>query len=649
MCTVTQSVVAVSVNLRKNHLHFRNKKWAIELRHLHITHLTRLILPIHLRFLGWVVALFVSCLCVSVPGMAQTRSQPSAAFELYKEAKYDAAAARGLSDLLVQPWNHELRLLVADSLQRIGKVAEAKIQLETLDGTSVAKEAKSRLSALEKPALNMVASAPVSPPVVVVTPIVVPVPAAESLPVAILPIQIWAPAPLPVATTVSTPALANFPIRSPVSIPIAMSNQSVMMPSGGLLQLAPFQYIPPAGARLPEQAEQPKRSREHQRLVDLNAEGDYQAVGTEGLALQEKGGMDDELKLIFANSLAWTGRLPEAKQTYQGLTTGRLAKEANIGLANIDRWLGYDHRAAPVYRSVLAMDPENPDALLGLELTSRELSPRTMLTYGGSSDSSDLYTRAFTANHRWRDSTGANVMEVETSRFKGTFPTVEVEQKDATFRYRALEREYKPSFEISTIGNAVYGGAGVSLGERPVLVEVGLVNWGRFTSNPNALAANLSASHLGLQVPHSFSFGKLVGRVDAYGISDGNTILTSSLRLSPLWRPLGSHFKPLLSIDTRKAKFNTTNYWSPVQVSGSLGAGLLGEWGSDNWNLYASGQLGRPLYGETGDSWSWTAGGKRWLTDDIAISLNLWSMLGQRDNATYRANSFSINLEKLWR
>ncbi len=605
------------------------------------------------RYCGLIFALLAGCICMPLTGMSQTKNPPSPAFDLYKEAKYDAAAARGLSDLLVQPWNHELRLLVADSLHRIGKVADAKIQLETLDGTSVAKEAKSRLSALDKPALNLVAGtpapAPAPAPVVVVTPIVIPVLVPESSPVAVLPTQIVAPAPLPVATIVPTPALASLPSRSPVSVPIAISNQSVMMPSGGLLQLAPFQYIPPAGVRLPEQAEQPKRSPEYQRLVDLNAAGDYQALGTEGLALQAKGGMDDELKLIFANSLAWTGRLPEARQTYQSLTTGNLAKEANIGLANIDRWLGYDHRAAPVYRSVLSTDPENADALLGLELTSRELSPRTILSYGGTSDSSDLYTRSYAVNHRWRDSSGANIMEVETSRFKGSLPGLEVEQKDATFRYKALELEYRPSFEVSTIGNAVYGGVGVSLGERPVLVEAGLVNWGRFTSNPNALAANLSASHLGLQVPHDFSFGKLVGRVDAYGVSDGNTILTSSLRLSPRWRPLGSHFKPLLSIDTRDAKFNTINYWSPAQGNGSVSAGLLGEWGSDSWNLYASGQLGTALYGDAGNSWSWTAGGKRWLTDDIAISLNLWSMFGQRDNSIYRANSFSINLEKLWR
>jgi len=47
--------------------------------------------------------------------MAQAKNQGTPAFDLYKDAQYDAAAARGLTDLLMQPWNHELRLMVADS------------------------------------------------------------------------------------------------------------------------------------------------------------------------------------------------------------------------------------------------------------------------------------------------------------------------------------------------------------------------------------------------------------------------------------------------------------------------------------------------------------------------------------------------------
>lgn len=604
--------------------------------------------PLFLRSIRVVSALVVCCLWAPLSGMAQTKNTPSMAFDLFKEGKFDEAATKGMSDLLLQPWNHPLRLLVADSLQRVGRVSEAKIQLNALDGTSAANEAKTRLSALQKlpqvettrpTALPVVESPRPTAALVAASPSVVPIQVAPPATALVAPPSIVMPVVAPV----------TMPVAAPSTALVAVNSQAVVTPGGSLLQLAPFQYIPPAGARVVDQAAQPKRSPEQQRIVDLNAAGDYQAAGNAGLALQEKGGMDDELKLIFANSLAWSGRLTEARQAYQGLTTGNLANEGNIGLANIDRWLGYDHRAAPVYRSVLAKEPENPNALLGLELTSRELSPRTVLTYGGSTDSSDLNTRTLTANHRWRDSSGANIMEVETSRFRASLPGIETDQRDATFRYRSLDQEYRPSFEISSIGNAVFGGVGVALGERPILLEAGVVNWGRFSTNPNAIAANLSATHLGLQASHGFSFGKLVGRVDGYGVSDGNTIWTSSLRLSPNWRPLGSHFKPLIGWEARDAKFNTPNYWSPAKGTGSVYAGLLGEWAADEWNLYASAQVGLPVYGEAGDSWSWTAGGKRWLTGDIALGFSLWGLSSLRDNAPYRANTFAVSLEKLWK
>ena len=124
--------------------------------------------------------------------------------------------------------------------------------------------------------------------------------------------------------------------------------------------------------------------------------------------------------------------------------------------------------------------------------------------------------------------------------------------------------------------------------------------------------------------------------------------MTTKLNLSSAWRPIGSHFTPFVGIETREAKFNTPNYWSPSEGSGTLYAGLLGEWGSADWNFYASGQTGARLYGDAGASWSVSAGGKRWLSKDVALSMNLWSMASTRDNATYRAQSANLNLEKLW-
>jgi tetratricopeptide (TPR) repeat protein len=221
--------------------------------------------------------------------------------------------------------------------------------------------------------------------------------------------------------------------------------------SGSALPLESFKYIAPAGAGKTQQAlEAIKRTPEQQRILDFNTAGNYQAAGTEGLALMSKEKLDDDLQLIVANSLAWTGRMKEAIPTYQGLAKGKYANEANVGVANVFRWNGREDQAAPLYRAVLANDPENKDAIEGLELAGRELRPRTTVSFGGSSDSSDIQRRAVTVNHRWRDGTGSNVMEIETSAVRDTLPTFQARQQDLTFRYQALNLALKPSFEISS-------------------------------------------------------------------------------------------------------------------------------------------------------------------------------------------------------
>lgn len=423
---------------------------------------------------------------------------------------------------------------------------------------------------------------------------------------------------------------------------------------GGPLLLTPFKYIPPSGAGKNQAAAvaAPERSADQQRIIDLNAAGNYQAVGTEGLALMAKEKPDDELQLIIANSLAWTGRLKESIPTYQGLAKGPYANPANVGLANVHRWQGRDDQAMPLYRTVLASEPDNADALEGLELAARELSPRTLLSLGGSSDSSDMQRRSATINHRWRDSSGANIMEIETSGVRDRLPTSQAQQQNVTLRYESLNLALKPSMELSMptqSDSTLYASARIKFAEDQASLTIGRVNWGRMASNPNALVARLAASHLGITAAHGFSFGTLQGRVNYYDISDNNQLLTSSLHLASSWRPIGSNFKPFIGMETRGAKFNSPNYWSPDQGSGTLYAGVMGEWGSAGWNFYASGQSGVRLYGDAGTSWSASAGGKRWVSDDVALSMNLWAMASWRDNAAYRAQSATINLEKLWR
>lgn len=430
--------------------------------------------------------------------------------------------------------------------------------------------------------------------------------------------------------------------------------QGATSPSGGPAILTPFKYIPPPGPTKKPAADPPppKRSPTLERIVELNAAGNYHTIVQEGLPTDPGNPPDEELKLIFANSLAWTGNLYAAISAYKDLASGTYANEATIGLANVDRWLGRDDLALPLYETVLQREPGNADALEGRELATRELSPRTSMGVGSSSDSSDMQRHSTTIAHRWRGPKGSTIMEVETSGVNDSLPTKDATQQDVTFRFQDLGLTLKPSIELSLPnGNnrSVYASAKIQFDDDRESIEIGRVNWGKLVTNANALDSNLSASHIGLTVSRNLNLGSVFGRVDYYNISDANYIVSGRLQLNSSWRPMGNHLKPFMSLETRRAKFNTLNYWSPDQGSTSLYAGMLAEWGVAEWNIFTSAQYGVGLSGEAGNGWSVTAGGKRWVSNDLALSMNLWSMSSWRDNANYRAQSAILTLEKLWR
>ncbi len=445
-----------------------------------------------------------------------------------------------------------------------------------------------------------------------------------------------------------------------LSINPSLDRKGTAAPPGSVIPIEPFKYIPPAGAgKTLEALEAIKRTPEQQRILDFNTAGNYQAAGTEGLALMTKEKLDDDLQLIVANSLAWTGRIKEAIPTYQGLIKGKYANEANIGIANVFRWSGRDDQAAPLYRTVLASDPENKDAIEGLELSNRELKPRTTVSFGGSRDSSEIQVRVATINHRWRDNSGSRIMEIEASAVRDTLPTVQTRQPEATFRYQALDLALKPSLEISSAsklsvngnnnGANLFASGQISLLDDQLSLRAGRINWGRISTNPNGLAANLAAWNAGLTWNQDLPFGRLTASGNYYNISDGNRIVTSSVNLKSSWRPLGSHFTPFVGFETRDAKFSSSNYWSPAQGYGAAYAGVIAEWAGPEWNFYTSVQGGVPLYGDAGNSWSVQTGGKRWVTSDVAIGFNAGVLSSKRDSAEYKSKSASVSVEKLWK
>ena len=428
------------------------------------------------------------------------------------------------------------------------------------------------------------------------------------------------------------------------------AGERVLTPSAGNLSLAPSRALnltPNQQNLLSGLAE----------VAQLYAAVNHEAAGTKGLALIQQGAKpNDDLRLKIANSLAWTGRLNEAYDQYALLLNGPFDAEARLALANAARWQGRADLAKPMYSQVLALDPSNTGAREGLEYGDRDLRPSTTLSFGRSKDSQDMETRYLTVAHRWRDESGSKVYEVETRALQDRLDPagLKLQERDITLRFQALDVAYEPKVYLNVQGTpkaAAYGGirlkvAGAS--DAPTQVYLDRLNWGITSVSAKALNAGLSAIHAGIDTRQSFSAGEFYGRASVYRVSDSNTLLTTSLKFTPSWRPLGPGIKAYVATDTRDVRFNTANYWSPTQGSGTASVGLLAEWAQKDWFFYTAGQLGTPLYGEAGNSWSASAAAKRWLNKDYAVGVNLWGLSSRRDGANYRARAVSLNLEKLW-
>jgi hypothetical protein len=417
------------------------------------------------------------------------------------------------------------------------------------------------------------------------------------------------------------------------------------------IPLSPFRYVPSPRWKEPDAAQAAEianRSEEQQKIAALFKDAKYADAGALGLDLLKKEKIDEQLQLNIANSLAWTGRTKEAGQLYRVLLQGKYKPEATLGLANLHRWGGRDYLALPMYKEILASDPENKDAIEGLRLANRETQPRTTIVLGGLNDSSRVQIRSFKLNHRWADETLANVWELETGTLQSKDRSVSVSRPTLALRYKAQETFLSPRLEVASDGKNIYGNVGIAVGELPVLIDIGKVNWGELSSNPKALAAQLTATRFSAQTSTTLSAGNIFARAEINKISDGNTITATALRFTPAWRPLGANFKPILGIETRDSKLSKLEYWSPSTGYGTAYAGVSAEWQDSDWNFFASAQAGTRLYGEAGNSWSASTGGKYWLTKQWSFGMRLWAMSSQRNFQSYKAQSAFVTVEKLW-
>ncbi len=602
--------------------------------------------------LSRIACLIGTGLCLAWPALAQqpTAAEPDDASEVvvaepvspveqwYRAGQFQQAAAQGLQDLLRQPWNHELRFMVADSLQRTGQTEAAQIQFEALDGTPLAASAALRLNALRSSKGGTLAAYPQPG-----------LPGRASQSGSGVGSAVAAATTLPrgVNSAIS-PALARL-------TPPALATATATTPTNQLAQLdnfpEPVKTKPVSTLRA--RVVLPKKSPALQKIDELAAKGDYAALAREGLILLDQQPGNHELRLQVANSLAWTGFLDPAVKQYQLLANSPLAQDASIGLANVYRWRGDDAQALPLYLAVLDKSPKHEGALEGVRLAQRELRPKTTFSFGAASDSADARRRSAVLSQSFRDKTGQHVFEVELGAANDRVPGLAENQRDATLRYQALGLPWRPKIELSLEGkphNSYYGNLRLHFGRGQNYLQLGTLNWGKLALNARALEVDLSAHHVALALEGKNRFGQFNGRVDYYDVNDGNEIVSSSFRFAPAFRPFGSRVQLFTSIETRDARRAALNssYWAPVDGFGSLSLGAQTDWGGADWSLYGAAQVGARLFGEAGNSWSISGGGKRWIGSDWAIGINLFRLASRRDNARYQAQAFNVSVEKLW-
>ena len=407
------------------------------------------------------------------------------------------------------------------------------------------------------------------------------------------------------------------------------------------LQLRPYLYVP---GQVAEQ--QPERPPAQQRLIELNLNGEYARLGREGLALMKKEKLDDELKFIVANGLAWSGRLHAAERIYQDLLGGDQALNARVALANIQRWQGKDYLAASMYKEVLASNPDHAEAREGLALTQDSWRPRLRVANTGTIDSYDVRTQTLSANYRWPSKGGARVTEVELAGIAQRMPGLHSGEYVVSARHQADDLPMKPIVQVA-LGKKLYGDVSVQPTRLPIRVHSGKVDWGVYSLNPGALKKALHARNTGISGNFNGRLGRASLRLDDYKVSDGNSVQTGMFRYNPPIR-IGKHLRPVLGIENRQTKFNSPDYWSPAGGYTSGIAGIEGEWSGPRWNAAAELQKGWRIHGEAGGSWGAAVSGSYKLDDKWSVGGNAFALGSRRDGKGYRAQSVTLFVERRW-
>ena len=386
-------------------------------------------------------------------------------------------------------------------------------------------------------------------------------------------------------------------------------------------------------------------------LRDQFDAGEYWLVGTDGLNYLKQYPADNELRIRVADSLAWTGRYSDAIVQYQKLSNTELSDRAALGLANVYRWSSRPDLAQALYQKVRATQPENPDAIDGMNRIDRELRPRTKFNYGKISDSNSVVQNSDELSHRWRGDDLALKYELSLNLNRISRLPLNASQKEIGLSIEHASMALAPRLDLSvqqSPASRAFGSLRLKLDDASELhVTIGYVNWGKMAFQPQALLDGLSAKQLGVDGSIITRPGTISAVYNAYRISDGNQIQDANMHFSPSWRPLGPDFRYYIGLSGRFALNNVPTYWSPKAGYLSTDIGFTQEWSLREGDFSIYGQRGFRAGGEALNSHNMGFAVKRYVDHDWAASLNA-GLLANRRAGAYSSKYLTLGAERLW-
>ena len=392
-----------------------------------------------------------------------------------------------------------------------------------------------------------------------------------------------------------------------------------------------------------------------QSALERYEAGDYRAaarLGREELARAPKSAKTDELRRAVANSLAWTGDYEPALNEYRALFGTRYDAEARVGLANVLRWRGQADLAEPYYREVLARDPNNADARQGQALGGRELRPaitgrvtRTADNQGASLNELGASYRRWTADLRARWEVGALTGHHETPQ--GNFSPHGVQGSFWLPQMTLAPKVEAFAYDNGAVDTRLFGAVQLEPVRDALRLRLARVDWGRQAFSAGATRDGLTAGMLGLFGETPTRAGRLRGRLDAYDISDDNSVLDGEVQLTPAWQPLPAQLKWFSGVTARRAEREDPRYWSPNPAYGVAFVGLQRGWYLDRLDVTASVRRALAFTDTARDGWSAGLSGRYWLASALALGLEAWAVNAPRPTP-YSLHPVSAFVQQLW-